>query len=225
MKDSLTYEMDTALEPVGAAYRSRVSKQPRAGLKWRSMFDKQPTRRWRAFWPGLSGVVQKMEDLVETPEEILNHPVVQEAHRLIGAYKGKKQMTAVMLKQQLGNFIEDYLNGQMPQGTLTNVKVIENGAVSPYARAELDGLSPGNPVTIYSIKAAKKAQKPKRDQEMWAEMRRIISEGGSFYIGGKAEPQYNGLADDENPDWVGISFDDTEEGKAVWDYLNTMVLS
>lgn len=152
------------------------------------------------------------------------HPIIVKAKEIIAGLKAKgKKVNPNIVKQRLGDDVERYFQTHPPADVhidYRNIEVQRKGeGDKPGTKvqdAELDGISL-NPLTIISIKGAKKAQKQRRDFEMWNNIKATVQAGGNILVGGNPHPELNDLfIQDGDPAWQPLSFDYTPEGEAVW---------
>lgn len=149
------------------------------------------------------------------------NPIFKKAREVIDSLKSRnKKVTSQAVKQQLGDAIEEYLRTKMGENTITSVRVKdEQGDI--VQDIELDGYNIDEH-KIISIKAKKKAQKPKRDIEMWAKLVTTIENGGTITVEKVDAPEYNDIIEKGDPEWEGISFDEDPDCKLIWDKIDEM---
>ncbi|BDS12420.1 hypothetical protein [Aureispira anguillae] len=160
--------------------------------------------------------------LVKQLGELRNNPIITKAEEVIKVLDSKKKkVTIETVKQQLGDTIEDSFSVALGEGILTSVRV--KGADGVIVQnVELDGFNLEEH-KIISVKAKKKAQKPKRDFEMWAVLVDTIKDGGMITVEKEDKPEYNDIIKRGKPEWQGINFDDTLEGQLIWKTIDEMV--
>ena len=100
---------------------------------------------------------------------------------------------------------------------LSTIRVITQQGVA-VQNAEIDGLILA-PLTLVSIKAKKNSQNPARDYEMWKTIVTVLGEEGTLIVDGEPKKLSIDLA--KKPDWCGLNFDDTADGKKVWGHRSS----